>query len=315
MKQQLIAYAQDVVHTDDRLHFKFPKSDTKLRPLGLSRIEEEILSTALIQKLGQTVSGIASRSYAYKFSRTYGDHSTEYLYENWFNAYGRYINDARSAAQNNEGCVIIQTDIKSFYTRIIRDSLMQLSSEQLSRSQRVEWLLKILFARDIDDHEAGKGIVQGNIASGFFANLYLIDLDARFGPGNEWNAEFFRYVDDMIIVVPSPEDAAEILTELESELDKIGLELNLDPKKTERFTAAEFISTTEKDETLDNLQNQFQNWINCLWILDDEHRQVFRKAYNESQAEWWYRIELYTSCLESIGILINPTTLSTLLSK
>lgn len=309
LKQQLIAYAQDVVHTDDRLHFKFPKSDTKLRPLGLSRIEEEILSTALIQKLGQRVSGIASRSYAYKFSRTYGDGNTEYLYENWFDAYGRYINDARSAALNNKGCVIIQTDIKSFYTRIIRDSLVQLSNEQLSRSHRVEWLLKVLFARDIDDHEAGKGIVQGNIASGFFANLYLVDLDARFGPGNEWNAEFFRYVDDMIIVVPRLEDVQEILTELESELAKIGLELN--QEKTEHFTnPTEFISSTEKDETLDNLQSQFQNWINCLWILDSQHRQIFRRAYNGSQAEWWYRIELYCTFLKALGILIDLTTLS-----
>jgi len=205
--------------------------------------------------------------------------------------------------------VIIQTDIKSFYTRIIRDSLVQFSSDQLSRSERVEWLLRILFARDIDDHEAGKGIVQGNIASGFFANLYLIDLDARFGPANEWNVEFFRYVDDMIIVVPDPEDAERVLTELERELAKIGLELNRD--KTERFTnIADFIGTTNRDEALDNLQTQFQNWLNCLWILDQQHRQVFRKAYRESQAEWWYRVELYVKCLSAIGIHIGATLLS-----
>jgi hypothetical protein len=49
----------------------------------------------------------------------------------------------------------------------------------LTKSSRVEWLLRILFSHDIDEHEAGLGIVQGNIGSGFFANLYLIDLDAR----------------------------------------------------------------------------------------------------------------------------------------
>ncbi len=170
---------------------------------------------------------------------------------------------------------------------IIRDNLKQFSTEQLSRSPRVEWLLKVLFARDIDEHEAGKGIVQGNIASGFFANLYLIDLDARFGPGNEWNVKFFRYVDDMIIVVPDPENVEAVLTELENELerDEIGLELNR--SKTEYFTSiADFLKATEKDETLDNLQQEFQSWLNCLWILDEQHRQVFRKAYNESHAEW-----------------------------
>jgi len=309
LQQQMLAYAQDVVHTDHRLHFKFPKSDTQLRPLGLSRIEEEILSTALIQKLGQKISGIASRSYAYKFSRTYGEQSTEYLYENWFDAYGRFMTDVRFAAQNSAGCIIIQTDIKSFYTRIIRDNLIQFSADQLSRSARIEWLLKVLFARDIDEHEAGKGIVQGNIASGFFANLYLIDLDAHFGPGNEWNVEFFRYVDDMIIVVPDPENAEVVLAELENELHKLGLELNRD--KTEIFTdIAEFIEITNKDETLDSMQIQFQGWLNCLWILDIQYRQVFRKAYDESSPEWWYKIELYSRCLKAIGVNIDATLLS-----
>lgn len=308
LQQQLVAYAQDVVHTDDRLHFKFPKSSDKLRPLGLSRIEEEILSTALIQKLGQRISDITGNSYAYKFSRAFGNQATEYLYENWFNAYGKYIEDARSAAKNIAGCVVIQTDIKSFYTRIIRDSLIQLSIETLSRSTRVEWLLKVLFSRDIDGHEAGKGIVQGNIASGFFANLYLVDLDARF-TNNEWDAKFFRYVDDMIVVVPNPEHVSEVISALEEQLAEVGLELNLE--KTEYFLdASEFILATDKDETLDDLQNQFQHWINCLWILNDQHRQVFRRAYNESQAEWWYRIEIYGRCLKSIGIAIEVPLLS-----
>jgi hypothetical protein len=311
LQQQLVAYAQDVVRTDGRLHFKFPKGNDESRPLGLSRIEEEILSTALIQKLGQRISGITSRSYAYKFSRTYGDSSNEYLYENWYEAYGRYIEDARISAQNNVGGVVIQTDIKSFYTRIIRDNLILLSTEQLSRSARVEWLLKMLFSRDIDEHEAGKGIVQGNIASGFFANLYLIDLDARFGPNNEWNAKFFRYVDDMIIVVPDPEHIGEVIAALIQELSKDNIDLELNLQKTEYFRdVSEFIRVTDKDEKLDELRDRFQCWISCLWILDEEHRQVFRRAYNESQVEWWYRIELYRACLRSVGIVIDAPLLS-----
>lgn len=196
LQEQLVAYAQDVVHSDDRLHFKFPKNSEKVRPLGLSRIEEEILSTALIQKLGQRISGITSKSYAYKFSRNYGVQHTEYLYDNWFDAYRTFMGEAHAAAQSNPNCIIVQTDIKSFFERIIRDNLLQLSTEQFGQSPRIAWLLKLLFSRDLDEHEAGKGIVQGNLASGFFANLYLIDLDARFGSNNEWKAKFFRYVDD-----------------------------------------------------------------------------------------------------------------------
>ncbi|RMG26865.1 MAG: hypothetical protein D6732_20935 [Methanobacteriota archaeon] len=310
LQQQLVAYAQDVVRADDRLHFKFPKSNNKLRPLGLSRIEEEILSTALIQRLGEKISGLMSRSYAYKFSRTYGDYDTEYLYAPWFDSYKKYIADARSAAldKNNTNGVVIQVDIKSFYTRIVRSTLTELSRGQLSRSPRVEWLLKVLFSRDLVEHEPGKGIVQGNIASGFFANLYLTSIDARFGLGNEWGLQFFRYVDDMIFVVPEPESVPDVLETLRQELGKLDLELNSD--KTDIFTVDEFIEATEDNEMLDNLQKRFQAWLNCLWILDENHRQVFRKAYNGSQSEWWYRVGVYRAGLLSIGITIDATQLS-----
>ncbi len=309
IQQKLVAYARSVVNSDDRLQFKFPKSQGQVRPMGLSRIEEEILSTALIQKLGQRIAGITSNSYAYNFSKTYGDNPTEYLYENWYDAYGRYISDARYAAQNSEGCSILQVDIRSFYTRIVRDSLIELSTEQLTKSKRVEWLVRALFDKDIDDHELGKGIIQGSIASGFFANLYLVDVDARFGLGNEWDVNYFRYVDDIILIIPDPVVIDDVIIELDARLDELGLELN--SKKTERFdTVEEFLASTEKDETLDGIQTEFEDWINCLWIMTSQHLNIFRKAYTESQAEWWYRIETYQKCLESINIYIDVGLLS-----
>ena len=314
LQKQLVSYAQEVVHSDDRLHFKFPKSADKFRPLGLSRIEEEILSTALIQKLGQRLSGIASRSYAYKFARNYGVQNTEYLYEPWFDAYKRYIEEAQAAARAAVGCVVVQMDIKSFYTRILRDFLAQLSAKQLSRSARVEWLLKLLFSRDLDEHEAGKGIVQGNLASGFFANLYLVDLDARLGPNNEWKAKFFRFVDDMIIVIPDEEDAPRVIVAIEVELAKLGLEPNLE--KTQYFSdATEFIEATGQDEKLDLLDTRFREWIICLGRGDVSHRHSFRKAYRGSQDEWWYRVDLYRLCLKEIDVIIDSSYLSRRLHK
>ena len=309
LQKQLIAYAHNVVHSDDRLHFKFPKSSQGVRPLGLTRIEEEILSTALIQNLGQRIDGITSRSYAYKFTRNYNAHINEYLYEPWFDAYKRYMTEAQQGALSVSGCTIIQTDIKSFYTRIIRDSLAELSNEYLSRSARVEWLLKLLFARDLDEHEAGKGIVQGNLASGFFANLYLLDLDARFGPNNEWNAKFFRYVDDMVIVVPEQEHIKDVIATLDDELAKLGLERNLE-KTLYYKDAAEFVQSSSQDQTLNDLHSRFRRWIDCLWIMDNTSRQLFRRAYKGSQDEWWYSVDLYGQCLRQIGVDVDSSQLS-----
>jgi SAM-dependent methyltransferase len=150
LQKQLVAYAEDVIRFDDRVFFRLPKSVSSTRPMGLSRIEEEILSTAIIQQLGQRIVGLASRSYAYKFSRHYGEHYTEYLYEPWFDAYKRYINYARNEAQRHENCAIIRTDIKGFFTRIVRDQLLQISAGQPSKSTRIEWLLRLLFSRDAE---------------------------------------------------------------------------------------------------------------------------------------------------------------------
>jgi hypothetical protein len=252
---------------------------------------------------------LASKSYAYKFSRYYGERDTEYLYEHWFDSYTKYINHARNAAESHEDCVVIQTDIKSFYTRIVRDQLAEISSDQLTKSSRVEWLLRILFSHDIDEHEAGLGIVQGNIGSGFFANLYLIDLDARFSSSNEWNVEFFRFVDDMLLVVPNPEHVDEVLEALREELAKLQLELN-DAKTECYYDVAEFMKDTEADEILDTLHQRFQELTNNLWITNSDYRQSFRKSYFESNDEWWYRIQLYQECLESIDVFISSTLLS-----
>ncbi|MDX2043617.1 MAG: hypothetical protein SF097_20545 [Acidobacteriota bacterium] len=67
LRQQLLAYREEVVKSDSRLYYRFPKSDDKTRPRGLSRIEEEILSTALIQKLGTRLANLTQASFANKF--------------------------------------------------------------------------------------------------------------------------------------------------------------------------------------------------------------------------------------------------------
>lgn len=308
LQKQLMAYAEDIVPLNDRLSYSFPKNTETVRPRSLSRVEEEILSTAIIQNLGAKISGLAGRSYAYRFSRTFGESSTEHLYENWFKAYSRFIEDARMQAMKHDSCVVIRADIKSFFTRIIQDRLVEIASDRLSRSLRVEWLLRLLLTEKIDEHEAGLGIVQGNISSGFYANLYLLTLDSRFGSTNEWNVEFYRYVDDMIIIVPNPDHAEEILNTLEAELVQLGLELNKD--KTEILTASNFLEVTAQDEILDQLQEEFDSIMNALWMMDEEHRKLFRQSYSGANDEWWYRVNLYQQCLQSLGVFVNQSLLS-----
>ena len=308
LREQLCAYANDVAFTNHAISYKLPKNITMSRPKGLSRIEEEILSVAIIQKLGDKASQLRGSSYAYKISGNHKNRETEYLYDYWFQAYCFYIKKARDSAKNYPNAAIIRLDIESFYTKIIQKEICNEVSRELTVSERVSWLIRLLLSKEIDEHEFGRGITQGSIGSGFYANLYLTAIDAKFGLTNSWGVEFYRYVDDMILIIPNPEDIVEVENILRKELQQLGL--NLNEQKTEKFyDVSLFLKESEEDEFLERLSNHFDSIVNPLWILDTEHRAIFASAYYNDDL-WWHNIKCYQQCLRSIRIYTDIPNLS-----
>ena len=305
---QLIAYAMDVAHTDDRIAYGFPKNDIEARPKALSRFEEEILSVAIIQVLGGIGSRLRSSSYAYRISNNRGNHDTEYLYENWFEAHRKFISDARAKALLFPNGKILRTDIKSFYKQIIQQRLIELASTELrTESSRVRWLLKQLLIGKLAFHDDDRGLIQGGVGSGYYANLYLTEVDTLFGAGNQWNASLFRYVDDMIIVVPDPDDLDDIQTALVVCLEVLGLELNTE--KTERLDIPDFLAELEQDTHIDEIYQRFRELTNKLWVADSTYRANLRDCY-ESSARWWNIIHQYTQQLKTIKIYFDEQEVS-----
>lgn len=307
LREQLCAYDSELARTDEAISYRFPKSAHATRPRGLSRIEEEILSTAIIQKLGDKVSQLRGNSYAYRISRQHGK-DTEYLYENWFDLYKLYIKKARTSAQNHPNGCILKVDIESFYTRIFQDQLYEQVSRELTVSERIYWLIRLLHTKRLDGHDLGCGITQGSIGSGFYANVYLTSIDKKFGSSNEWGVELHRYVDDMILIIPNPEDIDKIEDVLRDELQKLGL--NLNESKTERiYKISSFLEQSNEDEFLEKLSNRFNGIVNPLWILSSEHRATFASSFHNNEL-WWDGIARYQKCLEVISIFGSETYLS-----
>ena len=312
--KKLCAYAHDVALTDESISYKVPKNINNDRPKGLSRIEEEILSVAIIQQLGDRASQLRGNSYAYKIAGKYRGRDTEYFYEYWFDAYRSYITKAKDSAKKFPNCAILRVDIESFYTKIIQSQLCDELDSELTESKRIRWLIRLLLSKDIDEHEVGKGITQGSIGSGFYANIYLTAIDTRFGINREPQTELHRYVDDMIFVIPNPEDMDDVEKILVKELNKLGLKLNA--KKTEKiYNASTFLQQSEEDDTcLERLSKHFDRIVNPLWILNSEHRSVLIKSYDNDE-RWWNNIERYQQCLRAIKIYIQPTELSRRICK
>lgn len=318
LQRQLMAYAEDVARHDDYVAYKVPKNASQTRPRGLSRFEEEILSIAIIQRLGQADSQTRLTSYAHRLTTQSRGRDTEYLYAPWFSAYGKYQEDARNAAQRCPNGIIIKTDIRSFYTRIIQAQLME-ATREIVQSDRVRWLIKLLLSKNIDRSALNKGLVQGGIASGFFANLYLKPIDVALGAGNTWQASLFRYVDDMVIVIPQQEDgssasdsAKEILSMLREKLGLLGLELNED--KTSILSIPDFLEQTQLDTDIEAHKQTFDRVLSGLWLLDGSLRQKFIR-WKEDDNLWWYWIKQYQICLEKLGVFIDEGALSRRIAK
>lgn len=318
LQRQLMAYAEDVARRDDYVAYKVPKNASQTRPRGLSRFEEEILSIAIIQRLGQIDSQTRLTSYAHRLTTQSRGRDTEYLYAPWFSAYEKYREDARNTAQRCPNGIIIKTDIRSFYTRIIQAQLIE-ATREIVQSDRVRWLIKLLLSKNIDGSALNQGLVQGGIASGFFANLYLKPIDVALGAGNTWQANLFRYADDMVIVIPPQEDgssasdsAQEILVMLREKLGSLGLELNED--KTAILSVSDFLEQTQPDVEIEAHKNAFDRVLSALWILDDSLRQKFIQ-WKEDDNLWWHWIKQYQICLERLGVFVDQGTLSRHIAK
>jgi hypothetical protein len=309
IQEKLVALCDEIIDGKEVINYNFVKSSSASRPKQLSRLEEEILASAIIQTIGQKAN---IDFYSYCPQKESLNEVTEYLYENYLDGYKRFVAEARKSAEEYQDGAVIRTDIKSYYTMVVREQLLDITKRELNiSSQRIHWLLDKIYSEDLDkEHKPGRGISQGTTTSGFYANLYLSQVDEKFKNDKTWRVKFHRYVDDMIIVLPSVTYLEDVESALKVELTILELELNKD--KTEHYdNVSDFLKTIQDDKTLEELSKKFNFLIYCLWVLNADYRTKFEFA-NKSGNErlWWNLISLYQQCLYSINIHVTETYLS-----
>jgi hypothetical protein len=162
-------------------------------------------------------------------------------------------------------------------------------------------LAKEIVERNCGIDRPGWGIPQGHIVSGVLANIYLSPIDRVFGPGNEWGIEYFRYVDDMILMFPSNINPDVILELLDNELSD--LKLARSEEKTHIMTAEEFLEITAPDEVLEELSKEHNLLMSDLYKVSTGYVRI-------SSANWWLFLERYQALLASIGVYLSLPRLS-----
>jgi len=298
-------YSENLLPQNQNIDYKFVKGRTKGRPKQLTRLEEEILAIAILNTIGKNLNFDSYRLTA---------EPTEDLYEDYFTQYfNDFLTQAGKSAESYPEGVVLRTDIQSYYVKVVHKQLLEITERELQiSSQRIKWLLSKIIEQDLDGHENGKGLKQGTITSGFYANLYLKSIDDYFQNDKQWKdiLKFHRYVDDIIIVLRNGVYLEQVESELRKKLSNLKLDLNED--KTERYNEIDdFRATIIKDEYLSKLNEQFNFTLYPLWIMNYSYRTQFEFANSSNNASlWWQCIKFYQQCLYSIDIYVTEITLS-----
>lgn len=144
------------------------------------------------------------------------------LYRFWGEDYAHFVkstadryNAALSRLNNSQKVVLLSTDISNFYPSVDLELLSKslCSTPKLTKLEKKQIVLFFESLARLMKVEGLKGLPQGMVASGFFANISLHKLDQKaltiFESDSGCSLKFFsRYVDDirMIVVMPKSED-------------------------------------------------------------------------------------------------------------
>lgn len=130
---------------------------------------------------------------------------------------------------------IVKMDIRKYFYSIDRDILKKLLRKKISDEKFLHLLDMIIESSP----EGEKGLPLGNVTSQDFANIYLNEVDqlAKRFLGLKW---YVRYMDDIIIVVPTKEQAQEVLAKIKTFVEeRLNLELN---EKTKIFPLSQGVN-------------------------------------------------------------------------
>ena len=171
-------------------------------------------------------------------------------FDAWYERWPEFEKAAFSACTHEGYTHLTKTDITAYFENI---DLRLLETQIRSLLRREEDKIIQLLFRILDGWTRitstgtpiGRGIPQGNEVSSFLGNIYLIPLDRELNKFcRQYDAKWFRYVDDVKVFTRSKEDATRVVFVINDALRS--LHLNLQGSKTE------ILSDDKLREELDN---------------------------------------------------------------
>ena len=191
-----------------------PKSDGKMRPLGIPTVEDRIVQGAI----RQVIEPIFEREFA---CHSYGFRP------------GRGCKDAlRRVDELLQGGYryVVDADLKSYFDTIPHEALMRRVAERVADRRvlaLIRMFLEVKIMEGLQEYHPLAGAPQGAVLSPLLSNIYLNPLDHLMA---ERGREMVRYADDFVILCRTRQEAEAALAEVQAWTAQAGLTLH--PEKT-----------------------------------------------------------------------------------
>jgi len=206
-----------------------PKSNGKLRPLGIPSVVDRVIQQAIAQKLVPIYERIFS-NHSYGFRPNRDCHM----------AIGEVLNNL-----NNGFEWVIDLDIEKYFDTVNHDKLISILRENVNDSHTLHLIRKFLQAGVMENgltSASTVGVPQGGPLSPILSNIYLDKFDKEL----EYRGlNFVRYADDCNIFVRSEKSANRVMTSVTSWLErKLFLKVSATKTKIVRPSKSNFLGFT-----------------------------------------------------------------------
>ncbi|MGR6341496.1 reverse transcriptase domain-containing protein [Priestia megaterium] len=219
--------------------YKFIRNESKeksrtLYSLGAS---DRVISSYLASKMTEFMYGDFSiNSYAYRLNKS----NKNYIFENWNKAWLDYIYSVEGIINDGsyDDFYLIKLDIKSFYNSINHITLREVLLERIKlnfnqvKLNEIYPIISYLLQLTKQIMSSDIGLPQGPAYARILAEFYLGKIDFIVEEFIDDDFEdYFRYVDDIFIILKNKARAEEIFEKVKTTLDILGLELNSEKDK------------------------------------------------------------------------------------